>query len=262
MEALQLDPAAWICAVLAAVCIGCAKTGLPGLGILAVALMASGIPGKRSVGVVLPLLIVADCCAVAWYRRHADVHRLVDLAGWVAVGLAFGALALWAVDLVPCAAVAFRPIIGGVVLLMLLTVLVRQRLARRVEHGGRGAAALTGTAAGTATVLANAAGPLMGLYLASKGLSKAQFLGTMAWFFLLLNLSKVPIHLVVGWLQPHAPLIDAASLLLDLYLLPALLAGVLLGRFVLFRLPRRWFFGAVFTLAGASAVKLLLAPWI
>ena len=45
---------------------------------------------------------------------------------------------------------------------------------------------------GFATMTANAAGAVMTLYLSASGIEKRRFVGTNAWFFLIVNLTKVP----------------------------------------------------------------------
>ena len=64
-----------------ALLVGFSKTGMPGAGLSAVALMAEAFPddAKLSVGAILPLLIVGDLFAISYYRRHADWQRLLQL---------------------------------------------------------------------------------------------------------------------------------------------------------------------------------------
>lgn len=75
--------------------IGVSKTGVPGIGILVVPLLAEAFGGRASVGTMLPMLIVGDIFAVLWYRHHARWNRLIELIPWVSVGMALGAFLLW-----------------------------------------------------------------------------------------------------------------------------------------------------------------------
>ena len=105
------------------------------------------------------------------------------------------------------------------------------------EHRGVRALLLTrlaGTVAGASTMVANAGGPPMTLYLLRMNVSVLGFMGTFTVFFFILNVLKVPLSLGLG-------LITAESLRLDLILLPAVLAGTLLGTFLLPRLRRDTF---------------------
>jgi hypothetical protein len=112
-------------------------------------------------------------------------------------------------------------------------------------------AAVLGLLAGIATMLANAAGPIMLAYLLAMQLPKNQFLGTSAWFFLCINLFKVPFSAGLGLITP-------ASLLLDLVLAPALVGGAFLGVYLARRMPQKAFQIAVQGLTAAAAVLLLL----
>ncbi|MFW5844672.1 MAG: sulfite exporter TauE/SafE family protein [Planctomycetota bacterium] len=254
----------WLLGGLAAMLVGLAKTGIPGAGILVVPLMASAFGGRPSVGTLLPLLIVADCFAVFWYRRHAQWDKLWGLVPWVAVGLGLGGLVHWLLGDATVggwrSADLFTPLIGLVVLLMLGIHLLRTRLGDRLTPHSRLGVAAAGTGTGVATTLANAAGPIMTIYLAGKGLPKEQFMGTNAWFFLLLNLSKVPLFLLVAALPDAAPLITPASLTIDACLLPLIVPGVFLGKWLLPRFSNTWFYTAVLGLAALAALKLLLQP--
>ena len=84
----------WAIGFGAALFVGVSKTGVPGIGILVVPMLAYGFGGRLSIGVMLPMLIMGDMFAVAWYRRHAQWDKLVHLLPWVVVGMVFGTAAL------------------------------------------------------------------------------------------------------------------------------------------------------------------------
>jgi hypothetical protein len=108
-----------------------------------------------------------------------------------------------------------------------------------------------GMTAGVTTMVANAAGPVMSIYLLAMRLPQYDFVGTMAVFFLLVNLIKVPFSVALGLIGPH-------SLLLNLVLVPAVAAGVISGRTILARIPRRAFEWVILALAGVAAAKLII----
>ena len=81
--------------ILAALMVGITKTGIPGIGILVVPLMALVFGGRLSVGATLPLLIFGDIFAVLWYRRHARWDNLRSLFPWVITGILVGVGLLW-----------------------------------------------------------------------------------------------------------------------------------------------------------------------
>lgn len=239
----------WALLALGALCVGLAKTGVPGLGILLVVLFANVLPARASSGVVLPLLILGDLAALASYRRNLVWSHLWRLIPWAAAGVVAGWLALGRLD----DAWTARSI-GALILAMLAVHFWRRaKAARGDEHPpARGTAAVAGLAAGFTTLVANAAGPVMTLYLLAMRLPKLEFLGTGAVFFFLINWFKVPFMANLG-------LIDAASLGLNLRLAPVVLLGAWLGRLIARRIDQKTFETTALVLAALAAAKLLLA---
>jgi hypothetical protein len=246
-----LEPWRWILGVVCALGVGIAKTGVPGLGILVVPLMVLAVgDARQSAGWLLPMLCTADVFAVVYYRRHAQARRLFSLAPWVLLGMGAGAWMLGGPEGL------LRRVIGSIVLVMIAFSWLRKHAAPtaseqqpRQDHVLRAAA--YGVTAGFATMVANAAGPVMSMYLLAKRLPKEEFIATGAWFFFLINLSKLPVYGARG-------LIGARSLVFDAILLPVVVAGSLLGRAIVARLPQKAFERAVLGLTAAAAVLLLL----
>ena len=191
-------------AALAGLLTGVAKTGVPGFGILAVPLMVLAVGDARhSAGWLLPLLCLADLFAIAAYRRHADARRLFDLLPWVLGGIAVGAVTLAAPER------GLRLLVAAIVIVMIALRWLRGAAApataprprlRRAARDRWWQAAGYGVSAGFATTVANAAGPVMNLYLLARRLPKQEFVATGAWFFFVVNLVKLPIY---GWSRPH-----------------------------------------------------------
>jgi uncharacterized membrane protein YfcA len=88
--------------------------------------------------------------------------------------------------------------------------------------------------------------------LLSRRLDKHEFLGTAAWFFLLVNLSKVPPFLLMG-------VMNSRTLTLDLAIAPAIAIGALSGAWLLRRIPQAVFDAFVLGLAGLAAVRMVLS---
>lgn len=105
----------------------------------------------------------------------------------------------------------------------------------------------TGIAAGFATMTANAAGPVMALYFLAARVDKARFIGTNAWFFFLVNLSKTPFTTALGLYSP-------TNLLLVVALIPAVLVGAMFGIWIIGRVTQRQF---ELVTIGASAIASL-----
>jgi uncharacterized membrane protein YfcA len=122
--------------------------------------------------------------------------------------------------------------------------------AERPEHGPWFPPTI-GVLSGFTTLIANAAGPLMAIYLLAMRLPKMAFIGTSAVFFLLLNLFKVPFMIGLG-------LITTESFKFNLVLVPAVIAGAFLGRWILPRVSQVWFERIALFLSAAAGLKLLI----
>lgn len=244
----DFTPLQWTLALVAAYFAGVSKAGLAGVGMLGVTFMAAAIPGRASTGVVLPLLIFADLIAASAFRAHVQWALLRRLAWPVCLGVVVG---WWLLTVIPDG--AFRPVIGVMVLGMLTLQLVRQHFPRfdaALPHSPV-FAWVAGLLTGTSTMVANAAGPIASTYLIVLAFPKQQFVHTMAWLFLLVNLFKVPFGVQLG-------LINLGSLTLNACLVPAVLAGLWSGKHVVDRVAADTFQHLVLVLAAVSAGWLLL----
>ncbi len=243
----DFTPSQWLLAILAATGIGISKSGLPGISLLHVVIFAQLFPGLASTGVVLPMLIGGDLAAVWLFRRHAQWNHVGRTLPPAVAGIVTG---WWIMGQLPGS--RFGPLIGSIVLVLAALQALRDwrpTLWQSVPHSPAFAWTM-GFVAGVTTMLANAAGPVMGLYLLAVALPKEAFVGTSAWFFLLVNLLKVPFSAQLG-------LITAPSLLFNALLLPIILAGLLLGREVVGRLPQRAFDYLVLAFAVVASLRLL-----
>ncbi len=239
----------WLFLALGAFSTGLSKTGVAGLGVLGVALFANALPARASTGALLPLLLCADVLGVAYFRKDASWPHLWKLFPWVAPGLVAGYFALGRVG-----NAEVQRMIGGILLVLVALSFRRRRHPDEPDAGLPQTwwfAALTGILAGFTTMVANAAGPVMVLYLLAAGLPKMAFVGTWAWFFLLVNLCKVP-------LSAHLGLITSGSLLMDAALLVPMLPGALLGPVILRRINQRSFELMALALTAVAAVRLLV----
>jgi uncharacterized membrane protein YfcA len=243
----DFTPFQWILAILAAAGMGIAKGGLAGVGLFHVVVFAFLFGARDSTGVVLPMLIVGDICAVTFLHQHARwdyVRRMLPPAcvgviiGWSLMGRVTDAM--------------FKPIIGWVILM--LAVMQFARMQRPDWFGdvphNRWFAWGMGLLAGVTTMLANAAGPIFGLYALSVGLPKFEIVGTSAWFFFIVNSFKVPFSFGLG-------LIHAQTLLFNLLMSPVILIGVLGGRWLTHRLPQRLFDACLLGFAAIAALRLI-----
>jgi uncharacterized protein len=239
----ELQAWQWALGATCAFFVGVAKTGVPGLGAMVVPLMVIAIGDARhSAGHLLPVLITADLFAVYYWRKHASAWKLFSLAPWVVLGMAGGAMALGLNER------QIRPMVAAIVIAMMGVYLWRRYVSKGLNVEPH--PVLYGGLAGFATTVANAAGPVMNLYLLSKRLPKEEFIATGAWFFFFVNLSKVPIYLYHG-------IIDRASFTFDLMVAPAVIAGALAGRWIVNHIDAKVFETLVVVMTLISAALLL-----
>ncbi|HAM73034.1 MAG TPA: sulfite exporter TauE/SafE family protein [Verrucomicrobiales bacterium] len=237
----------WLLAMVAACGIGVSKSGLPGISLLHVVIFAQLFSARGSTGVVLPMLICGDIGAVLLFRRHALWSHVLKTLPPAVLGVGIG---WWLMRWLPEG--RYRPLIGGVVLVLALLQLLRNWRPGPFTHVPHTHAFAwgMGLTAGVTTMLANAAGPVMGLYLLAVSLPKAEFVGTSAWFFLLINLIKVPFSAQLG-------LISTRTLAFNALLLPCIAAGLFAGRSLVARIPQKWFDSLVLAFAMIASMKLL-----
>ncbi len=279
-----LEPWQWVLAGAGALLVGVSKTGIAGLGMVFVAIFANLLPAKEASGFVLPMLIFGDVVAVTSYRRHTQWRYLWRLFPWTAAGVLVGWWAMGRIDNRQASA-----LIGGIIVVLIAVHLWRRRRVKMGEAKSLGAAmvgsgagdgnagvaagAVTGAAtragaddhgvwfaptigvlAGFTTLVANAAGPLMAIYLLAMRLPKMEFVGTGAVFFLLLNCFKVPFMV-------NLDLITVESFGFNLLLAPVVFGGAMLGRWILPRINQRVFEYLALGTGALAGVRLLWAAW-
>lgn len=268
---MHLTQLQWIIGLSAALFVGISKTGIPGVGIVVVPLLGIGFGSRLGAGVMLPMLIVGDMFAVAWYRRHAQWNKLVGLLPWVYTGVALGTVALYMTGrhntgLKNPANVMKDPtdiVVGALVLVMVILHMLKNKLGEKLQPTSPAGVAGTGVAAGFSTTISNAAGPVMQMYMAAHKLSKEAFMGTIAWYFFIVNLSKFPIYWILSKMMPQAPIVTAESLVFNLKIAPAIVVGVFIGKWLLPRISQKSFELTVIVLAAVGGLKLMNAQvWV
>jgi uncharacterized membrane protein YfcA len=245
------DPLLWFFAALGAFMVGVSKAGITGLSILSIALFNHVFPSsKQASGLVLPLLIFGDFVAVFAYRKHTQWHYLWRLFPWTAAGVVLGYFTLGRIS-----DHTARILIGWIIVSLALLSFWRRYVSAPAEekaasfHWSVGAA--IGMTAGFITLIANAAGPLMAIYLVAMRLPKMEYVGTAAVFFMLLNLFKVPFMVDLG-------LITTQSFSFNLMLAPAVLLGALAGRWLLKHVNQNLFEQLVLLLSAIGGILLVL----
>ena len=245
---VELSVGAWLVAGLCILLQGMSKAGIAGLGLLGTPLLVTLFGARPAVGIMLPLLIAGDILAVCVYHRHANWRLLSRVLPIALLGILIGSQIMSRID-----DHALRLSVGIIVLTMVALTVLRNRGVIPDERvpKGLGMALGAGLLAGIATMLAHAAGPVMQVYLLAMGLKKDEFIGTGAWFFLIVNSSKVPFFI-------HQGLITPASLRVDLILLLGIPLGVLAGIWLVRRLSNRTYVIWVEIMTALAALRLLV----
>ena len=208
----------WILVLLAAFIIGLSKAGLKGIDMVNVTIMAIVFGGKASTGVVLPLLCAADIMAVKYYHRHAQWVHFRKLLPWMVIGILAGVYAGKDLD-----ENYFRKVMACIILITVAFMLLLESSKNIVIPTNKFFVGSMGLMAGFTTMLGNLAGAFSNIYFLAMRMVKNDFIGTASWLFLVINLFKLPFQ-IIYWKN-----ITTASLRIDLYLLPAMITGFLLG---------------------------------
>ena len=243
----SLSPAEWTLAVVAAAGIGIAKSGLAGMSLVHVLIFAFLFGARESTGVVLPMLLVGDVCAVRIFHQHARWDYVRRMLPPACVGVVVAAVIMRGLS-----EAVYKPIIGVTILVLTTLQVVRMYKPQwfgNVPHA-QWFAWTIGLAAGGATMLANAAGPIFTIYCLAIALPKFELVGTSAWFFFIMNAFKVPFSVALG-------LIHGQTLALNAVLSPAVLAGIFIGRWLTAHIPQRLFDGLLLAFAAVAALRLV-----
>ena len=233
---MELSFTMWGLVILCAIMIGMAKTGITALGTLVVPLMAFIFGGMPSSGLVLPMLIMADIFGVAYYHRNAHWKTVLKVLPWAFAGIIAGLVIGKSIS-----AVQFKHLIGILVIISLLVMVWLE-----IKKSGNGDpvphkvwfAIPFGIMGGFSTMIGNAAGPIMSVYLLSMNLPKNTFIGTTAWFFFIVNVAKMPLQV---WVWHN---ITLQTLGFNMILLPAIALGAFAGIRLVKIFPEgayRWF---------------------
>lgn len=248
MFALDFSILQWILLAVCAMLIGMSKVGVPGVSMLVVPTLALIFGGKASTGILLPMLMMADFFGVGYYHRHAEWKYLWKLLPWAFVGIG---IALWVGEVVNDT--WFKNIIAILVFLCIGLMLWRDRKkGQNLFPDTWWFSALMGILGGFATMIGNVAGPIFAIYLLAMHLPKNSFIGTGAWFFLIVNFSKFPLHIFV-WKT-----INWNTLTLDLMLLPAIAIGAFAGIKLVQKISDKLYRTAVIIVTALSAFLLLI----
>ena len=243
----QLSPYEVGLLLLGALGIGVSKSGFSGVSMLHVVLYAFVFGALESTGVLLPMLVIGDVCAILFFGRKADWVHIRKLLPPTLIGILIG----WGLmDRIEAS--QFNLIVGAIILTLTSVQATRVYRPGWFEDFPHQIwfAALLGLLAGFTTMLANAAGPVIALYLLAVSLPKWELIGTSAWLFLVLNVLKLPLSYNLG-------LIDYQSLSINLVFAPLIPLGILAGRWLVKRISQTSFDAILLVFTAIAAIRLM-----
>lgn len=243
---LSLEQLMWIAA--AAFLVGFSKTGISSFMMPSIPIIAGIFGGKESTGIILPMLIVGDVIALYYYNRHAEWRNIKKLLPWTLIGLIIaGVFGSYINDK------QFTGIISISVLLCLVILIYTEQRGENLKvPKNKFLYILTGMLCGFTSMIGNAAGPIFSVYLLAKGFKKNDFMGTTAWFFFIMNLSKIPLQ-ILFWNN-----ISIKRIALTFCMIPPIVIGAVLGALIIKKLNEKLFHRIILLVTGLAAIKLLI----
>ena len=232
-----------ICLLVGGLVTGFSKFSVGGMGLLILPILMIAFPGPEALGIIVPIYVITDLMAISMYRSQIAWGVVARLLSLGVLGVVLGGWLLSGVDAQQYTLMLGIMIVG----ILALGIVLDRRPASFMRHPF--AAYLTGFLAGTISLIANAAGPIVSLFMLEQKLSKESYVSTRAWGFLFINLAKIPMLWYLG-------LMDWQSTLISLQCLPGLIIGAVIGYWVLRRLNLNQFKWLIRGMASIAAIKL------
>lgn len=249
-------PVFWVLVGAAIIIQGISKSGFAGgAGILSLPLMMLVMPVDKVAATLLPLLILCDMNAIYHHRDNKDWTVVRAIYAPAVAGILVGAVVWWLVgrDGIQGAGGLIKRFVGVISILFAYYIIAKERAMAWVVHFKPGPKTTwaTGFAAGFCSTIAHAAGPIVSLYVYTQGMGKTLFVGTVAWTFTLINLTKLPFYAATGLLKPKVLFFDLALI----WLIPI---GSYLGKWMHHRVSEGLFQRVIMVLAGLAGIQLIL----
>lgn len=218
LQSYNLTALQWLAIGSAVFLLGLSKSGIKGIGIIIIVILAFVFGEKSSTGVLLPMLIVADIFAVIYYNRHAQWKYIFRLLPWMIVGVLVG---VWVGNNI--SEVLFKRIMAIIIIGSVLILFYSEQRKSNNIPKNKFFASVTGFLAGFATMVGNLAGPISNIYFLAMRFPKNEFIGTAAWLFFIINVFKLPFHFFV-WKT-----VTVDSLIINSVLVPIVILGFFVG---------------------------------
>ena len=246
LQMLDLDMIQWLTVIIVALIVGFSKSGIGGATMLAIPILASVFGGKDSTGIMLPMLLVGDLFAVWYYRKSVEWKNVFQPLPWAIIGIILGVLVGNYIS-----DKTFLTLIGMIILICLGILVYTEIKGKNIIVPSESwFYILVGILSGFASMIGNAAGPIFGIYLLALGFKKNNYIGTNAWFFFIVNLTKLPLQIFV-WHN-----ISIRSMIMTVVVLPVIILGAILGYYLLKKINEKIFRYLVIIMTGIAALKL------
>lgn len=242
----DLETGQWAWIILAALLIGISKTGIGGLLTLVIPILATVFGGKTSTGIILPMLITGDVFALFYYKHDAKREDILKLLPWTLLGLIFGLIIGGYIN-----DEQFKGLIALSVLLCLFLLIYFEKKGDQLKIPDKTwLHALVGILSGFTSMIGNAAGPIFSVYLLAKGANKVNFLGMTAWFFFIVNVTKLPMQVFI-WHN-----ITVQTFVLTGLMIPFIGIGAVFGAFIVKRINEKAFRYLIIAMTAIVSIKL------
>lgn len=218
LQSYNLSTIQWFSIGLAGFLLGISKSGIKGIGIIIILILAFVFGEKTSTGILLPMLICADVVAVIYYNKHAQWQYIFKLLPFMVIGVLVG---VWVGN--DISEVVFKKLMAAIIIVSVIIMFFfeNRKIIAVPKHKLFSGAA--GFLAGFTTMIGNLAGPIANVYFLAVRFPKNEFIGTAAWLFFIINVFKLPFHFFV-WQT-----VTLHTLVLNSVLLPAVFIGFFVG---------------------------------
>ena len=237
----------YLVSLIAAFILGMSKAGLKGMGIVIVTLMALVHGAKASTGILLPLLIFADILAVTYYNRHAQWRYLLKFLPWMIIGVLIGVYV--GKDLPED---IFKKGMAVIILISVVIMFAWEKYDKSNVPDRIWFAGTMGLSAGFTTMIGNLAGAFSNIFFLATRIPKNEFIGTAAWLYFIVNIFKLPFH-VLSW-----ETVDLSSLIVDVKLLPGVIIGFIVGIRVVAKFKESQYRSFILIMTAIGALVMLV----
>lgn len=214
IESNNLSFSSFLLAFVGVMLLGMSKSGIKGVGVIIVLLMAFVFGGKASTGILIPLMILADIFAVIYYHRHTQWKFLIKLLPSMVIGVLVG---VWFGN--DISEQLFKQIMAVFILTTVIIMIYMDRKQHKSIPTNKLFSNGMGLLSGITSMIGNLAGAFASIYFLAMRLPKNEFIGTAAWLFFIINVFKLPFHIFI-WKT-----VTSETVVLNLFLAPAVIIG-------------------------------------